>query len=615
MKKFYLLLVMSFMVCAGLVAQTAVDIGKDYAGDEADDTIQSESGVNFESGKMEYTLNEDSSNEVKFIIGGTAEYGGSDNRSTYKNPTSSNTPFLKVYTPINASYVEISATNKLISTLKMNGTTASITDGTFVAALFCDQAVFDGNSVIGYASIDVAACRAGNAGHEITDVPAGTRSVRIYNYAGLTETSPGKYSISDEGEITVGEGKQQYRVTYAKVVLTGGGDIADKNNNILSAKINGKVATVSKDDATIKAGFRRGTTLGNWPVEFTLASDKATADFTSGSNHNFANGPLTIKVTAESGDVKTYTVSATVRESTTVGILTANGKKEAYDDLLISAFDKYDIEYITAATSAPADIAAFYDEYDLIVVHANVSGNNATLAKTRELVGVMPILNLKVYCYNDGRWSWSASGSNPANAGIGEISANVATALQNHNIFEGVTFEGESLTFYSEPTNAQNGIQYATSFGGTTWTEELENANHILATFGEGTQMHEVNLNNAAKYLMIGISQEGSPSSFELFNTNTVTILKNAAAYLLNPDAYYDYATNKAITSIEKPTVNSNLSFREGRIINPENEVVRIFNLSGINLLTSSDKSIDLSGLSSGIFIAVSQNGALKFVK
>lgn len=72
----------------------------------------------------------------------------------------------------------------------------------------------------------------------------------------------------------------------------------------------------------------------------------------------------------------------------------------------------------------------------------------------------------------------------------------------------------------------------------------METANHTLATIdGDDAKVHihELNLDNSAKYLLIGLSNEGD--SYTLFNTNAVNLLKNTAAYLLNPNVYYDYAS------------------------------------------------------------------------
>lgn len=334
----------------------------------------------------------------------------------------------------------------------------------------------------------------------------------------------------------------------------------DSNNTIVNMTINGKVATISNDENVIVAGFRYRTSYGDWPVEFTLASDEATADFTSGNTHNFSEGPLTITVTAGDSSTKTYVVSVNIANNFAIGILSANGKKETYDDLLESAFNDYIVEYLAAEATAPADINEFYGKYDLIVIHSNVSGANATLRATRNMVGVMPVLSLKAFAYQSGRWDWTSAASQNTQAGT--ISSSVGMSLQNHNIFENVAFEGEVLKFYTgETSTPKNAIQAATAFNGANWTAALNNANHIIATVntenaGIGTQIHEINLNNAAKYIMIGLSQEDN--SFTSFNANTISILKNTVRYLLNPDAYYDYDGNIAYhPQISKPTVLS----------------------------------------------------------
>ena len=316
------------------------------------------------------------------------------------------------------------------------------------------------------------------------------------------------------------------------------------DNLISNLSTNGVLADIDQVSGMVVVTL---PVMGEYAINFALNEPKASmTDFENGAMYDFTNGPLTITVTAANGDVKIYRIFARLGDGVRkkLAILNANGQEQPYDAKLLSAFTDFDVTYLAAAASAPANINTFYQNYDLIVMHSDVSGTNATAVATRNMVGVKPILNLKAYFYNSGRWSWGT----PNNAGTGQIAATVPTALQNHNIFEGITFGENALVYYGEPTTAENGIQYLTALDGTNFNAELRAANHVLAYYNNtGIQMHEVNLRNDAKYLLVGLSYEGN--SYLKFNDNTVQLLKNAAKYLTDAGSFYDYTTNTSVTS------------------------------------------------------------------
>ncbi|MDL2241953.1 fibronectin type III domain-containing protein, partial [Bacteroidales bacterium OttesenSCG-928-L03] len=595
-------------------AASYVDLGKDYNPDTKTQ-ISPSSGVNMTTTDKTYTINSGKVNEFKYTVSGATM------ESTNGAYSTANVNCVKM--TANTNYIEGSLTTisskQIIPYIKLNGTSDNVGTEITVAVLFSDKVPFDVNSVIGYEEVLLPGARAGVEAIQVLSPNVEiTKSFRVYRSVTVSTIDEDLYQIGNGGAnvTTLGNCPKNPRIAYLAASLEllsfdGEGGEKDTDNTISAATINGKTATIVKSTGAIDANFRYGTPYGAWPVTFTLTSQKATADFTSGNTHDFSQGPLTITVTAQNGDTKAYTVNANVMQKPTIGLLTANGKAESYDDLFLSAFSDYDVVFLTAAATAPADIAAFYDAYNLIVVHANVTGANATLGETRKLVGVLPILNMKAFCYTSGRWSWGT----PAKTVVGAITSQVETKLQNHNIFAGLTFEGQNLTFHKEATTDANGIQYAT-LGGTNWTA-VSDASHTLATYnGSGNvHIHEVNLNNAAKYIMIGLSQEGD--SYAKFNTNTVTMLKNAAAYLMDPLAYYDYNKNQPGVGIDNPDAPavSNLRYYDGAIHNPEGEAVKVYSLSGTTPIASSEATINVAGLPKGIYMAVSPSGSLKFIK
>ncbi|WP_163223947.1 T9SS type A sorting domain-containing protein [Bacteroides sp. 214] len=286
------------------------------------------------------------------------------------------------------------------------------------------------------------------------------------------------------------------------------------------------------------------------------------------------------------------------------------------DAKIISALADYDVTYVDKPGTTPDDVAVFFANYDLILIHSSVGGTEATLLKMRELVGVKPILSLKVFCYANKRWSWSSAAAQ--NAGAGVISSEVPTDLQNHNIFKNVTFSGTTLTFYSEATTTREGIQFAVDLDGTNLAEHASKS-HTIATATNldgsytGTHIHEVNLNNAAKYIMLGLSLEGTPSCYTLFNDNAINIIKNSVAYLLDPNAAYDYTT-KQPTGIKDQKVST--IKRIGDVVyNPELKEVTIYDITGVAVMKSTDSQIAVNQLPAGLYIAKGDKETIKFVK
>jgi len=257
----------------------------------------------------------------------------------------------------------------------------------------------------------------------------------------------------------------------------------------------------------------------------------------------------------------------TVLDGPTIGILTANGSAASYDNLLLSAFGEYNVKFLNASGTTPSDINAYYKDYDLIVLHASVSGTNAIALATQAMVGVKPILNLKAYFYNNGRWNWST----PSNTEIGRVHSNVDASMQSHPIFANVTFDANKLVLFSEPTTVINAFQYVIPMNGTSWTSQMSAANTVLATIdGDASKihMHELNLNESAKYLLIGLSNEGD--SYARFNSNAVTLLSNAASYLLSP------VSTRATAGIDNNNASSNIKYLGKSISNPDKESITI---------------------------------------
>jgi hypothetical protein len=374
---------------------------------------------------------------------------------------------------------------------------------------------------------------------------------------------------------------------------------ADTVKTITSLTINGKSATINQSTGVITYDFASFEgPLANWAVAFTLGSVTSVANFTSGSSYDFAlNNTLAITVTAQDNSTKVYNVTPTVSTKKNIGLLTVNGQAESYDNLFLSAFSDYYITYLKADATAPADINVFFNKYDLLVFHANVSGTNATGVASKNMVGVKPILNLKAFFYNSGRWSWSTN--TPQNAAAGSSSADVAINLQNHPIFVNVNFSGTTLTYYDGLPGANtNSIQYASDLGTLAGF-----TSHTIATSNtSGIQIHEIQDNVAAKYLMIGLSMENN--NYTYFNSNTINLLKNSADYLTNLSSKYNYNTTGLLNQ-----TSETIYFKNEKIFNPESKSLSVFNATGVKLISSNLKEIDIHTLPHGVYF-ISNPGA-----
>ena len=116
------------------------------------------------------------------------------------------------------------------------------------------------------------------------------------------------------------------------------------------------------------------------------------------------------------------------------------GIQQGYDkesaDRFMEAFEDCEVTFIPAGASAQTEIQLnnLFGAYDLIVIHPTVAGDNTHLGSLKTLVGKKPILNLKSFCYQAGRWNWTdANAQNSTNTNINYIT--VEKDVQNHPIF------------------------------------------------------------------------------------------------------------------------------------------------------------------------------------
>ena len=195
-----------------------------------------------------------------------------------------------------------------------------------------------------------------------------------------------------------------------------------------------------------------------------------------------------------------------------------NGLKENYNVVLV--------DYPDAAT--PSDDL---NNADLIVCTESMAGGKTMSNGMKKFVGVTPMINLKMYNYTKGRWSWGTP-NNPGKDIIG-----FTPTSKYYKILDGVTFEADgNVNFYTIVDNTKNHIQ----------TNKLETApegNVIMGTIANG----EAAMHCMDKFFGLGLSSD----VWKEYNDNAVIVIKNAAAMLLAGEAldtevYPDYTLTTA---------------------------------------------------------------------
>ena len=157
------------------------------------------------------------------------------------------------------------------------------------------------------------------------------------------------------------------------------------------------------------------------------------------------------------------------------------------------------------------------DDADLVLISEAVAGNGKGTIALKDIVGSVPMLSMKLFSYSSGRWDWGT----PKNADKAVVA--ITPASKNYKVLEGVTFNGDDIELFVYP-NEQNHIQYVDS-----WSNEPA-GDVVLATTSSKPAMHA---STSQKYFALGLSCD----DFTKYHTNTVTIVKNAAAMLIAGEA------------------------------------------------------------------------------
>ena len=240
MKNLRLFFLSCFTLVSGAIFSQISDIGNDWntSKDDPEKLVAAISGVSFIEEQLSYIINTGMDYQMNIEIGGSGLSRAASHNAVYISnssyPSSTAYSYLQLGSAINSAYVEgFIASEKMFSTLKLNGATASTSNPTEAALLFCDVTPFDISRVTAYTNVYFPACRAGGDGatFDETVIPEGTKSFRVYGRAQLAPSSienyyevknsetVGEETITPEGAFIVGTGVSSARIAYINATI------------------------------------------------------------------------------------------------------------------------------------------------------------------------------------------------------------------------------------------------------------------------------------------------------------------------------------------------------------------------------------------------------------
>jgi len=409
-----------------------------------------------------------------------------------------------------------------------------------------------------------------------------------------TPTTAGTYYYKvgvdeEEGNEIEGSIVVEAYITPAPIItLTSGNNNQDVKAGTAIANI---IYTIEHADGASVTGLPSGLS-GAYDTGVYTISGTVDASETLGT-YNFT-------VTADalsgySGEDVTVTGSVVVKSATAKDILylTLTGTPTERDTKLYPLLNNnlnYLVTLKLAETSAPE--SSVYDPYDLIVLNEIVQSANAEAIALKNIN--KPILSLKSFVYNSGRWNWGTADNGQANNGI------VTVTQPTHPIFAGITLNEGTLELLSGA--AAKGVQPVdvTLAGGiTVATAPKGNLDHAVAIHDVPANVRGESITE--KYILVALCDD----SYDKMTADALTLLNNSVNYLLTGSQFVPVST-----ATENTKLNS-ISFDGMTIRNITKELIHVMDMSG-RIITSSDKDINMSTFNKGIYIIRGKSGVMK---
>lgn len=400
---------------------------------------------------------------------------------------------------------------------------------------------------------------------------------------------------------------------YYKVWVAGGNAI---EGSVVVAAYVTPAPIIELNTANSVQVVKANTAIANITYNIQHATNATVSGLPNGLTAAFVNGVLTISGTVDAAvapNTYNYTVNTTVLTGYTGEAVTATGSVvvkaanaknvlylvggasvDAKDTQLYPMLNDRNDLYLTVKTAlSTAPAASVYDAFDLIVIAESVAGANVEAIALKSVD--KPILNFKSFLYNTGRWVWGTADNGAANNGA------ITVTHTTHPVFAGITLSSGAFDVLTGA--ATKGIQPAdvTLEGG-----------YALATAPKANNVDAIAIHDVpagarsvvnSKYIMIPVAND----SYDKFSADGLLLVTNAVEYLLNGAQYVPAATS----NIERKT--SSVYFDGQRIVNPERELIKMFDATG-RLVRTASTDISTKDLNKGIYIVIAKDIKIKIV-
>lgn len=294
--------------------------------------------------------------------------------------------------------------------------------------------------------------------------------------------------------------------------------------DIVYTLTNATGATVNGLPAGLSGSFEStGTNQGTFTISGTIDASATPGTF----NYTVTATPIS----GYSGSDVTATGTFYVKSATAINIcyLVSTTTPSDNDTRLYPNLYSNPNYYLTirqAASTAPSP--SVYDEFDLIIVNEIITGTNAEIVALKSVD--KPILNLKSFVYNSGRWNWGTADNGKSNNGT------ITVWQPSHPIFNGITLnEDNTLDLLSDA--ATKGIQPVdiTSVPGSinVATAPKSSSGNPMAVAIHDVPASVRGVTNS-KYILIPICND----SYDKMTDAALTLINNAIDYLLHGEQF-----------------------------------------------------------------------------
>ncbi len=360
--------------------------------------------------------------------------------------------------------------------------------------------------------------------------------------------------------------------------LSGSGDntgvvtLSSSNATNQSINVAGKAAPVIiLNSGSTNQNVKAGIPIGN--IEYTVTGGVTSASASplpSGVTYNSGTNTISGTPGTEAVYPALYSYTVTIvgppgtsnaTASGTITVKDPDAKRVAYvtavatptgQQLYNELVNHYEVTvyHTTNASGGTNNTAAYMDGIvaanpDLIVLHESVPSATLSARRLGFYIGQIPILNTKAHMYGIAGTSWPAGAGN--NGTTANKSVTVNAGFENHPIFSGVTFDGNSVTMAGNT----NGIIRWVS--GATTTNQRVIANNSAGTAGLISIMeNDVRLTGLTtkKYMLICLS-----AANEDLTSDGLLVLKNACDHLMAQSVFATAGPNGTISSAGETNV------------------------------------------------------------